>query len=114
MDEKNKSIHLYLRILSYSVIAFTLAFLLNNLLTVWAEWPGVRKIFSHYELFGHKQKSLQGSDLNLGYMQIGLYLICIGLLISYVFKTYSQTLEKDSEILSKFSAYIVRLSLIHI
>ena len=80
MDEKNKSIHLYLRILSYSVIAFTLAFLLNNLLTVWAEWPGVRKIFSHYELFGHKQKSLQGSDLNLGYMQIGLYLICIGLL----------------------------------
>ena len=110
MDEKNKSIHFYLRILSYSVIAFTLAFLLNNLLTVWAEWPGVRKIFSHYELFGHKQKSLQGSDLNLGYMQIGLYLICIGLLISYVFKTYSQTLEKDSEILSKFSAYIVRSS----
>ena len=110
MDEKNKSIHLYLRILSYSVIAFTLAFLLNNLLTVWAEWPGVKKIFSHYELFGHKQKSLQGSDLNLGYMQIGLYLICIGLLISYVFKTYSQTLEKDSEILSKFSAYIVRSS----
>ena len=93
MDEKNKSIHLYLRILSYSVIAFTLAFLLNNLLTVWAEWPGVKKIFSHYELFGHKQKLLEGSDLNLGYMQIGLYLICIGLLIFYVFKTYSQTLE---------------------
>ena len=110
MDEKNKSIHLYLRILSYSVIAFTLAFLLNNLLTVWGEWPVVKKIFSHYELFGHKQKSLQGSDLNLGYMQIGLYLICIGLLISYVFKTYSQTLETDSAILSKFSAYIVRSS----
>jgi|TARA_A100001015_G_scaffold96317_1_gene107025 TRAP-type mannitol/chloroaromatic compound transport system permease small subunit len=110
MDAKNKSIHLYLRILSYSVIAFTLAFLLNNLLTVWAEWPGVRKIFSHHELFGHKQKLLEGSDLNYGYMQIGLYLICIGLLISYVFKTYTQTLETDSEILSKFSAYIVRSS----
>ena len=77
MDEKNKSIHLYLRILSYSVIAFTLAFLLNNLLTVWAEWPGVRKIFSHHELFGHKQKLLEGSDLNYGYMQIGLYLSLI-------------------------------------
>ena len=43
-------------------------------------------------------------------MQIGLYLICIALLISYVFKTYSQSLEQDSEILSKFSAYIVRSS----
>ena len=110
MQTKNNSIHLYLRILSYTVLAFTLAFLLNNLLTVWAEWPGVKKIFSHYDLFGHKQKSLEPSDVNYGLMQIGLYLICIALLISYVFKTYSQSLEQDSEILSKFSAYIVRSS----
>ena len=110
MQTKNNSIHLYLRILSYTVLAFTLAFLLNNLLTVWAEWPGVKKIFSHYDLFGYKQKSLEPSDVNYGLMQIGLYLICIALLISYVFKTYSQSLEQDSEILSKFSAYIVRSS----
>ena len=43
-------------------------------------------------------------------MQIALYLICIGAVIFYVFKTYSQTLEQDSKILSRFSAYIIRSS----
>ena len=110
MDSESKITARYLRILSYSVLAFTLAFLINNILTVWVEWPGVKKIFSHYELFGFKQKALQGSELNYGYLQIGIYLICIAGVILYVFKTYSQTLEHDSEILSKFSAYLVRSS----
>ena len=43
-------------------------------------------------------------------MQIGLYLIFIAAVIFYVFKTYSQTLEQDSKILSRFSAYIIRSS----
>ena len=110
MDSESKITARYLRILSYSVLAFTLAFLINNILTVWVDWPGVKKIFSHYELFGFKQKALQGSELNYGYLQIGIYLICIAGVILYVFKTYSQTLEHDSEILSKFSAYLVRSS----
>ena len=110
MDSESKITARYLRILSYSVLAFTLAFLINNVLTVWVDWPGVKKIFSHYELFGFNQKALQGSELNYGYLQIGIYLICIVGVILYVFKTYSQTLEHDSEILSKFSAYLVRSS----
>jgi TRAP-type mannitol/chloroaromatic compound transport system permease small subunit len=110
MDSESKITARYLRILSYSVLAFTLAFLINNVLTVWVDWPGVKKIFSHYELFGFKQKALQGSELNYGYLQIVIYLICIAGVILYVFKTYSQTLEHDSEILSKFSAYLVRSS----
>jgi len=110
MDSESKITARYLRILSYSMLAFTLAFLINNVLTVWVDWPGVKKIFSHYELFGFKQKALQGSELNYGYLQIGIYLICIAGVILYVFKTYSQTLEHDSEILSKFSAYLVRSS----
>ena len=43
-------------------------------------------------------------------MQIGVYLICIAAVVFYVFRTYSQTLEQDSKILSKFSAYLVRSS----
>ena len=110
MSSENSKISLYLRIASYSVLAFTLAFLINNVLTVWIDWPGVKKIFSHYEMFGFKKKALDGSDLNYGFMQIGVYLICIIAVIIYVFKTYSQTLERDSEILSNFSAYLVRSS----
>ena len=110
MSSENSKISLYLRIASYSVLAFTLAFLINNVLTVWIDWPGVKKIFSHYEMFGFKKKALDGSTLNYGFMQIGVYLICIVAVIIYVFKTYSQTLERDSEILSNFSAYLVRSS----
>ena len=40
----------------------------------------------------------------------GLYLICIAGVVFYVFKTYSQTLEQDSKILSRFSAYLIRSS----
>ena len=110
MSSENSKLSLYLRIASYSVLAFTLAFLINNVLTVWIDWPGVKKIFSHYEMFGFKKKALDGSTLSYGFMQIGVYLICIVAVIIYVFKTYSQTLERDSEILSKFSAYLVRSS----
>ena len=110
MVTKNSNLSLYLRIISYSVLAFTLAFLINNVLTVWSDWPGIKKIFSHYEMFGYKKKALEGSDLNYGYMQIVLYLICIAAVVFYVFKTYSQTLEQDSKILSRFSAYLVRSS----
>ena len=76
MVTKNSNLSIYLRIISYSVLAFTLAFLINNLLTVLSDWPGIKKIFSHHEIFGFKKKALEGSDLNYGYMQIGLYLIC--------------------------------------
>ena len=110
MVKKNSNISLYLRIISYSVLAFTLAFLINNVLTVWSDWPGIKKIFSHHELFGYKKKTLEGSVINYGYMQIGLYLICIAGVVFYVFKTYSQTLEQDSKILSRFSAYLIRSS----
>ena len=74
MVAKNSNLSIYLRIISYSVLAFTLAFLVNNVLTVRSDWPGIKKIFSHHEIFGFKKKALEGSDLNYGYMQIGLYL----------------------------------------
>ena len=77
MSSESSKISLYLRILSYSVLAFTLAFLINNVLTVWSDWPGVKKIFSHYEMFGFKKKALDGSALNYGFMQIGVYLLSL-------------------------------------
>ncbi len=108
MGPENSKLSTYLRVLSYSVLAFTLAFLINNLFTVWGGWPGIKKVFSHYDLFGYKQRSLESSDLTYGYIQILIYVVCILSVIFYVLKTYSQTLVDDSKILSKFSAYLIR------
>ena len=101
-----------IRIFSYSILAITFIFLLNNVLTVWFEWPGVKKLFSHYGLFGFKKLSnpLEGSLLTTAYIQLFFYFASILLAIFYVFRSIKQTLETDSEILTKFTAYIIRSS----
>ena len=101
-----------IRIFSYSILAITFIFLINNVLTVWFEWPGIKKLFSHYGLFGFKKlgSPLEGSLLTTAYIQLFFYFISILLAIYYVFRSFKQTLQTDSEILTKFTAYIIRSS----
>ena len=98
-----------IRIFSYSILAITFVFLINNILTVWFEWPGIKKLFSHYGLFGFKKlsKPLEDSVLTFSYIQLLFYFISIVLAIFYVLKSIKQTLETDSE---KFTSYIIRSS----
>ena len=49
-----KNLPIFLRVLSYSILAFTFIFLANNVLTVWFEWPGLKQLFAHYGIFGFK------------------------------------------------------------
>ena len=101
-----------IRIFSYSILAITFVFLINNVLTVWFDWPGVKKLFSHHGLFGFKKLSnpLEDSLLTIAYIQLFLYFALTFLAIIYVIKSIKQTLETDSEILTKFTAYIIRSS----
>ena len=101
-----------IRIFSYSILAITFIFLINNVLTVWFEWPGVKKLFAHYGLFGFKKLSnpLEGSLLTSAYIQLFLYFASILLSIFYVLRSIKQTLETDSKILTKFTGYIIRSS----
>ena len=101
-----------IRIFSYSILATTFVFLFNNVLTVWFEWPGVKNLFSHYGLFGFKKlsKPLEDTVLTFAYLQLFFYLASILLSIFYVNRSIKQTLTADSEILNKFTAYIIRSS----
>ena len=111
MFEKNK-LSLLIRVFSYSILATTFVFLINNVLTVWFDWPGVKNLFSHYGLFGFKKlsKPLSASVLNFAFLQLFFYLISVLLAIFYVNRSIKQTLTVDSEILNKFTAYIIRSS----
>ena len=106
------NLSIIIRIFSYSILATTFVFLFNNVLTVWFEWPGVKKLFSNYELFGFKKlgKPLESSELTLAYSQLFFYFISILLAIFYVIRSLQQNLTTDSEILTKFSSYIIRSS----
>ena len=101
-----------IRIFSYSVLAITFVFLINNVLTVWFEWPGVKKLFAHHGLFGFKKlsKPLEDSVLTTAYIQLFFYFASTLLAIIYVLKSIKQTLKTDSEFLTQFTAYIIRSS----
>ena len=106
------NLSILIRIFSYSILAITFVFLLNNVLTVWFEWPGVKKLFSHYEIFGFKKlnKPLEGGLLTSAYIQLFLYFVSILLAAFYVFRSFTQTLETDAKNLSNITAYIIRSS----
>jgi len=101
-----------IRIFSYSILAITFVFLINNVLTIWFDWPGIKQLFSQYGLFGFKKlsKPLEGSVLTFSFIQLFFYFISVLLVIFYVFKSINRTLESDAEILTKFTAYIIRSS----
>ena len=105
-----------IRIFSYSILAITFVFLINNVLTVWFEWPGVKKLFSHHGLFGFKKlsKPLEGSALTFSFIQLFFYFISVFLVIFYVLKSIKQTLESDAKILTNFTAYIIPVSYTHL
>ena len=101
-----------IRIFSYSVLSVTFVFLVNNVLTIWFDWPGVKQLFSQYELFGFSKlsKSLEGSVLFLAFIQLFFYFISVLLVSFYVLKSINQSLEYDAKILTKFTAYVIRSS----
>ena len=109
---KKKSLPIFLRVFSYSILAFTFIFLANNVLTIWFEWPGLKQLFSNYGLFGFKKLStpLSGSVLNLCFIQLLFYFLSFIVVLIYVFKSINQTLETDAKILTNITAYIVRSS----
>ena len=111
MVHKN-NLSILIRVFSYSILALTLVFLINNILTVWFDWPGVKKLFAYYELFGFKKlnKPLDGLAINLSYIQLIFYFTSFIGVIFFVLKSIKQTLQTDSEILSKITAYVVRSS----
>ncbi len=109
----NKSnLTILIRIFSYSILAITFVFLINNVLTVWFEWTGVKKLFAHYGLFGFQKlsKPLEDSALTIAYIQLFFYFASILLAIIYVVKSIKQSLKTDSKILTNFTAYIIRSS----
>ena len=110
IEKKNLSI--LIRIFSYSILTLTLIFLINNVLTVWFDWPGVKKLFSHYEIFGFKKlnEPLEGLAMSLSYIQLLFYFLSFVAVIMFVLKSLNQTLQTDSEILKKITAYVIRSS----
>mgnify|MGYP001456721946 FL=1 len=109
---KKNNLPILIRIFSYSILAITFVFLVNNILTVWFDWPGIKQLFSQYGLFGFKKlnKPMEGSALTFAFIQLFFYLVSLFVVVFYVLKSIKQSLESDAKILTNFTAYIIRSS----
>jgi len=82
------------RLFAWSAIAATFAFLINNYLSNWREWPGPVEIV--------------GASSALSWIQAAIYVAAIALAYVYVRRTPGVTLRADSERVYAITAFIVR------
>lgn len=99
-----------LRFFALSMVALTLLYLINNVLTFWWGWPGLLGFLGDRGWFGASppRKAFDDGALALGWVQLALYgapIMAIGALVAM---TPQRRLRSDSEILSAMAAYIVR------
>ncbi len=85
-------------------------FLVNNYLIFWRGWPGLWKFFAHHQLFSIPplRNPLSSDSLVLGSIQLCVLISIIILVLIFVFKTPNQKLIDDSNILTRFAAYLTR------
>ena len=78
-----------IRIFSWSIIFLTFAFLINNILNFWYDFPGVDKLFANYNIFYERINELDEKAFYQSWIQFLIYITAI--LISFIYvKTYSQ------------------------
>lgn len=85
-----------LRAFALAMTVAALAFIANNYLTFWLDWPGIQNFISG-----------QGSAL-LGAIQSAIYVVPIVGVIIYAFVSKQRTMRDDSEALNALSAFIIR------
>lgn len=98
------------RILANVIVTITLAFLFNNYLTFWLDWPGTITFLAHKQWFGFGplDASLEGGEVTLGWLQFLSYAGPIVFIVTYVCISPTKPLRADAEALSSMAAYIVR------
>ena len=100
------------RIFALSVVAITLAFILNDYLIFWRDWPGAWPLFAQWT--GTAPPA--GADLSApgasarAWVQAAIYLAPVAGVVLYAFLTPRQPLRVDAERLSVLAAYVVRAS----
>jgi len=89
-----------IRIIGWTMLSLMAAFLINVVLTFWADWPGIG------QLFGWLSNG-DGSTAQSA-IQLALYIISIPVAIGLVMKTKSRTLRDDEKLTSDICIFVIR------
>ncbi len=85
------------RCFAWCVVAATCAFLLNNYLTHWRDWPGAAAILDG-----------AGTDAALAWAQVALYGVAAAAAAGYVLSSRARAMRPDSETIYAITAYLIR------
>ena len=100
------------RIFALSVVAGTLAFVLNDHLIFWRDWPGALPLFAQWTGAARSagaELSAPGASARAR-LQAAIYLVPVAAVVLYAFLTSRQPLRVDAARLSALAAYVVRAS----
>ena len=99
-----------LRIAAIAVAATAVAFLVNDYLTFWHDWPGFLDFAADRAWFGFEALSpaLDDAARRLGWIQALVYAGTVLGVTGYVLATPAVRLREDAERLSAIAAFIVR------
>ncbi len=109
---RTSAVALASRVFALSVVAITLAFVLNDYLIFWRGWPGALPLFAQW--LGAPPPV--GADLSASgasvraWLQAAIYLAPVAALALYAFLTPRQPLRVDAARLDALAAYVVRAS----
>lgn len=87
---------LLVRVFGWWMLAMLAVFLINNHLTLVAQWPGIAPAFSAEPAPG------------LSWLQLSFYLVGIVGAVSFSLMTKSRTLRADSALVTRFNTYLIR------
>lgn len=103
---------LVFRAIALTIVALALAFIFNNYLIFWRDWPGITNLFSQQGWFGFEplQKPLDNEAITLGWLQLVGYVALIVIIAGYVLMTRGRPLRVESARLSALASYIIRVA----
>lgn len=93
----------WLRVFSWAMVAGTFAFLINNYLTFWLEWPGGDALLM-------RAGELEGGALGLAALQLGLYAAAFFGPLFWVLKSPDRALRADADVMSRVVRFIIRFA----
>jgi len=92
--DRNDLVAILCRLFAWTAVALAFAFILNNYLTHWRDWPGGSTALSGGGVFA--------------WLQVAFYLIGVALAFSYIFGRSEVSLRADSERLYGITDFIIR------
>ncbi|MGF1500551.1 MAG: TRAP transporter small permease subunit [Paracoccaceae bacterium] len=86
------------RIFAWFIVGATGAFVLNNYLSFWRDWPGADALF------------VGSDDLLLGVLQLGFYALALAAAVLYVSRRPETPLRTDARAMSRMVTFLIRFA----